>query len=129
MVVLYSNSGAEFLMLMCMVNSLGGAFMDVVVDGLMVINSRSDPNAGSEDLQSYSWMMYGIGGVVGCTLSGWLLSGLDAQGEPDGQPYICFLVMAFFGCAVGFSGLFIDKAEMINMGVYQRTKFVFSQVG
>lgn len=96
-------------MLMCMFNSLGGAFMDVVVDGLMVINSRSDAAKGSEDLQSWSWMFYGIGGIVGCSFSGWFLSGLDANGEPDGNPYLCFLVMTFFGCMVGISGLFIDK--------------------
>jgi hypothetical protein len=30
--------------------SFGGAFMDVVVDGLMVMNSRLDPKHGSEDL-------------------------------------------------------------------------------
>jgi hypothetical protein len=30
--------------------SMALAFMDVVVDGLMVINARLDPKAGSEEL-------------------------------------------------------------------------------
>jgi len=98
--------------------------MDVVVDGLMVISSRKDPTAGSEDLQSWSWMFYGIGGIVGCTASGYFLSGHLPDGTPDGNPYICFLIMTFFGCSVGISGLFMDKsleenqADMVQMGVW-----------
>lgn len=41
---------AVYVMLFATINSLGGAFMDVVVDGLMVVNSRLDPTSGSEDL-------------------------------------------------------------------------------
>jgi len=31
-------------------NAAGGAFMDVIVDGMMVISSRNDPSNGSEEL-------------------------------------------------------------------------------
>ena len=34
----------------CLVSSLCSAVMDVVVDGLMVIMSKRDPEGGSEDL-------------------------------------------------------------------------------
>ena len=41
---------ASNVMLLAMVGNASGAVMDVVVDGLMVIMSRKDPNFGSEDL-------------------------------------------------------------------------------
>jgi len=82
---------------------MGGAFMDVVVDGLMVVSARDDPTTGSEELQAYSWGFYGLGGVVGCTLSGYFLG-------PMANPYPCFYIMTVFGGAVGIAGLFIDKS-------------------
>lgn len=97
----YDN--ASTVMWFALFNSGAGAVMDVVVDGLMVINSRKDPNFGSEELQSYSWGFYGLGGIVGCTLSAILLGPLET-------PQACFFVMAFFGAAVGISGLFIDPS-------------------
>ena len=54
-------------------NSGADAVMNVVVDGLMVINARKDPNFGSEELQAYSWAFYGLGGIFGCILSAILL--------------------------------------------------------
>ena len=75
--------------------------MDVVVDGLMVINSRLDPAAGSEELQIFSWIMLGFGGVKGCILSAIFLG--------QGNPYILFVVLALFGGSLGVTGLFIDK--------------------
>ena len=57
-------------MILAMINSGSGAVMDVVVDGLMVIMSRKDPSFGSEDLQTYSWLNYGFGGVTGCLVGG-----------------------------------------------------------
>jgi hypothetical protein len=69
---------AKSVMLLALVSNFGGAFMDVIADGMMVVNARKDPVGGSEDLQSYSWIFYGLGGIFGCGLSGWLLSG-----QPD----------------------------------------------
>ena len=102
--------------------------MDVVVDGLMVINSRKDPQFGSEELQAYSWGFYGLGGIVGCSLSAVLLG-------PITSPQACFFVMAFFGGCVGISGLFIDPSlednaqDLIEMSLWGRTKYVFKEVG
>lgn len=117
-----------------MLAMVGQAFMDVVTDGLMVINSRIDPNQGSEELQIYSWVMSGVGGIVACLLSGHFLTGEDANGNPDGNPYILFIIMAVFAAALGISGLFINKkfeenqAEMVQMGLWKRTKFVLGEV-
>lgn len=101
-------------MLLVALNAMGGAFQDVVADGLMVVSARKDPTAGSEELQSLSWMMYGVGGIIACTVSGVFLSGEDCSVDPNnctptGNPYISFLVMTFFGCAIGITGFFINK--------------------
>jgi MFS family permease len=72
-----SGISAGTLCILAVVNSFGGAFMDVIVDGMMVVNSRKNPEAGSEELQAYSWGFYGVGGVVGNLASGILLSGKD----------------------------------------------------
>ena len=42
--------------------NLASAFMDVVVDGLMVMQARRDQTNGSQDLQTYSWQLLGLGG-------------------------------------------------------------------
>ena len=46
--------------------------MDVVVDGLMVTQARRDPDRGSEELQTYSWALVGIGGILGGVAGGLL---------------------------------------------------------
>jgi MFS family permease len=126
---------AVYVMLFATINSIGGGFMDVVIDGLMVVNSRLDPVAGSEDLQSWSWTFYGVGGIVGCILAGYFLSGYDEAGNPAGNPYACYLIMAGVAAVIAVSGLFIDKklegnqAEMVKMGVCARTGLVFREVG
>ena len=50
MIAMYHWQDASSVMLLACCNSAAGAVMDVVVDGLMVINSRQDPNFGSEEL-------------------------------------------------------------------------------
>lgn len=47
--------------------------MDVIVDAIMVVQSRAFPENGSEDLQSYSWACLGLGGVVGSIIAAILL--------------------------------------------------------
>jgi len=68
--VVIAPSSPAHIVAFCLVNSLSSAVMDVVVDGLMVSNSKKDPLYGSEDLQSYSWIMSGFGGVAGALMSG-----------------------------------------------------------
>jgi MFS family permease len=133
-IVLYHFDNAGWVCLFCSLNALGGAFQDVVADGLMVVAARNDPKQGSEELQSLSWGMYGMGGILGCIMSGYFLSGQTPDGTPDGNPYPCFIVMTIFGLLIGFSGLFIDKSlednqeSMKEMGVFKRTGFVFGEV-
>jgi MFS family permease len=125
-IAVYDWHDASAIMLLAMVNSGSGAVMDVVVDGLMVIMSRKDPNFGSEDLQTYSWLNYGSGGVTGCLVGGLILQYYDAN--------LIFYVMAFFGGLIGLSGIFMDlhlekgSEDVIDMGLCKRSKFVFREV-
>jgi len=100
--------------------SLSGAFMDVVVDGLMVCQARIDPENGSEELQTYSWALVGIGGVFGGVVGG----ELTYIGELD---YI-FYLMGVLGFLVAMSGCMMNSnleqgsEKIINMSLCQRTK-------
>ena len=80
--------------------------MDVVIDGMMVINSRINPEAGSEDLQTWSWAWMGIGGTIGNFCAGILLS--EENHKP--HPYFIFWISAILGILIAISGLFIDKS-------------------
>lgn len=104
--------------------------MDVVIDGMMVINSRIDPEAGSEDLQTWSWGWMGVGGTLGNLLAGILLS--DVHHKP--HPYLIFWISTLCGIGIAVSGLFIDKeleenqADMVKWGFLKRTKFVTGEI-
>jgi MFS family permease len=112
MIALFRFQNPVSVMLLSMLLNLGGAFMDVVVDGMMVVFQREDSKNGSEDLQSLSWTFYGFGGVVGCTLSAAFLT--EKQGEHTGNPYICFGMISIVSFSVALSGFFIDKKVEAN---------------
>ena len=46
------------------------AVMDVVLDGLMVIQARNDPTNGSQDLQSLCWLSGYVAGMSGYIVGG-----------------------------------------------------------
>jgi MFS family permease len=109
-VMLIHFANPVWLLLSACVFSMGAAFMDVVVDGLMVINSRMDPTSGSEELQVWSWSSFGLGGTVGCLISGFFLSRTDpVTGVAIGNPYLCIFIQGCFSVLVALSGLIIDK--------------------
>lgn len=111
--------------------SIGGAFEEVVCQGLMVVEARKDINLGSEDLQSWAWTWYGIGGTTGCLTAGIIL---NIWQNGDGAR-LCYAISALFPLILGISGPFIDKTleenqtEMVKMKLWPRIKFVFKEVG
>ena len=52
--------------------SLSLAFINVVVDAIIIVQSRKDSLHGSQDLMSIAWMAMGVGGVAGCVAGGYL---------------------------------------------------------
>ena len=83
------------------VMGLSGAVMDVVVDGLMVVQQRNDPENGSENLQSFCWSFLAIGGVIGSLCGGYITEYID--------PRWAYAVMAVFGFAVMTAGILMDS--------------------
>jgi len=50
--------------------ALSEAFVNVVTDAIMCVQARKDPEHGSQELISYSWMATGVGGILGSILGG-----------------------------------------------------------
>ena len=49
------------------------AFVNVVADAIMVIQSRKDPVNGSQNLVSFSYFSISIGSIIGCMTSGYII--------------------------------------------------------
>ncbi|OWZ22943.1 Folate-Biopterin Transporter [Phytophthora megakarya] len=65
---------------MLMLQSLSVAVIDVVIDARVVEISRLDPENGSNDLQSLSWIATSMGGMLGAFLSGPATNGFGVRG-------------------------------------------------
>ena len=81
--------------------AMSEAFVNVVSDAIMCIQARKDPEHGSQDLISYSWMATGIGGILGC-----LASGVLTQYT---HPKYSFLGYSVFGLVVALNGMCLTK--------------------
>ena len=81
--------------------NLATAFSDVIVDSMMVMQSRRDPVNGSEKLQSFSWLAKSIGGVVATIITSFMTEYL--------HPRWCFLFYSILGLPVFFSGMCLNK--------------------
>lgn len=99
----------------------------------MVIEQRKDMKQGAEDLQTFAWMMYGVGGTISCVFAGWWTT---IWGGPHGVgARLCYGLTAVFVAILGCAGPFINKeleanqTEMVQMSFWPRTKFVFSEIG
>jgi MFS family permease len=125
-VTLYPLATPVHLVFFCMCSELCSAVMDVIVDGLMVIQAKTDPEGGSEDLQSFSWVMFGVGGVVGSLIGGAINNSFN--------PYWTFYIIAAVGLIISALGLTMDakleivKADIMRMGFTQRSTTVFREI-
>lgn len=81
--------------------SLCLAFVNVVVDAIMCIQARKDPNNGSQDLMSVAWLAQGVGGVTGCVLGGYITE--------YGNPKTAYIIMSIMGLIIGLNGLFLTQ--------------------
>ena len=83
-------------------NSIAGAFMDVIVDALSVMQAKRDPKMGTQELQSFSWTLNGVASIFG-GFSGAYLTGYV-------NPYWCFGIYAFAGVLVVLSALNMNNS-------------------
>ena len=91
--------GFSVAMLLC-ATSLCLAFINVVVDAIMCIQARKDPEHGSQDLMSIAWMAQGIGGVAGCILGGVMTE--------NGTTRYSYLIMSIMGLVLALNGLYLS---------------------
>ena len=68
----------------------------------MVGMQRLDPESGSENLQAYSWICYGIGGAIFGILGGFFLDSLSAS--------FVFYMVAALGLCISINGLFVPMS-------------------
>ena len=108
------------------ISMFASAMMDVVVDGLMVTQSRLDPKGGSEDLQSFMWAIAGISGVIG-----YLVGGILTEYGYAKQSFYMGAIVAIF---INISACFLDKKleegvkRIVKLGCWERTKHNFGMI-
>lgn len=83
------------LLLIVMLNS---AFLDVVIDALMVTQSRLDQENGSQDLQGLSWAVFSIGGIIGSLCSAYFTEYLKPT-----HAFLAYGILSIFIVVGGFN--------------------------
>ena len=81
-------------------SNLAIAFSDVIVDSLMVIQSRKYPESGSEDLNAFTWTCMSVGGLFGSIIAAFLTESYE--------PRYCFLFSSVMGLVIAFFATRID---------------------
>jgi len=74
---------------------------DVIIDSLMVIQSRQYPKDGSEELQTFSWQAMSIGGIFGALMAAIL-------GDYS-HPSVSFLLSGVIGLVLVYFSLKLDS--------------------
>ncbi|XP_020163983.1 probable folate-biopterin transporter 4 isoform X1 [Aegilops tauschii subsp. strangulata] len=85
------RSSSNLFTLMLIVQNLGSAMADVVIDAMIAEAVRSAGSEFAGDLQSLSWSSMAVGGIFGSLLGGYALSNL-----PINAIYIIFSALPLF---------------------------------
>jgi len=86
------------------------AFINVVIDAIIIVQSRKDPQHGSQNLMSVAWMAMGVGGVIGCMGGGFLTQ--------YSHPRYAFLAASGMGLIIALIGTCLTKeAEQNEAGI------------
>lgn len=86
--------------------SLSEAFVNVVSDAIMVIQSRRDPSFGSQDFVTMMYLSVGSGGVLGC-----IYGGLMTQYS---SPKWCWFYYSFMGLIIALFACFLTKESELD---------------
>lgn len=76
------------------------AFCNVTIDAILVVQSRKDPNLGSQDLLSIAWFFQGLGGVLGSVIAAFVME--------DIHPKWAFLMYGIWGGIIGIACFFLS---------------------
>ena len=63
--------GVEFMTFLLATSSFASAFMDVIVDALMVMQAKRDPESGTQDLVAFQTGVGVIASILGGIFSAW----------------------------------------------------------
>ena len=93
-----------------------GAFINVIIEALMVQQSRRDPKNGSANLNSFSYLFVSIGGIVGALLAAYMTQFMT--------PRISFAICSLLGLLIAFLGITMNKEiEGSSVAVVQHRTF------
>ena len=91
---IYSRDNLNLAIALLFMSNLSVAIADVIVDSLMVIQSRKYPEEGSEELNSFSWISLSFGGFCGSIAAAFLTESYE--------PKYCFLYSCIMGFVIAF---------------------------
>ena len=106
--------GAGPIAYLSMFVNLSQAFMDLIVDSIMVVQQRRDLRNGSEVLRSYASFFQMTGLLIGSSLGGWM--------NQHFHPKWTFLVYSPFGLVVAIAGCRLSS-EIDRQGIYEMKGF------
>lgn len=89
----------EYAALLLALMSFSGAFIDVIMDALMVIEAKKNPARGSQELLSMAWMVAGVAAIIGGVTAAFVLQFYS--------PHACFFIYGCFGLLVAASSMTI----------------------
>lgn len=96
--------------------SFAGAFADVTVQAIVVEAARSDPKCGAQDLQSLSWIVFGVGITIGSLVA--------AYATEYFTPAYVFVFYAVIGLASTTTGCMIDD-KLLNKNKADQNDMTF----
>jgi MFS family permease len=107
-IFLFQITNEKTISALLFLSALSGAYLDVLVDALMVIQSRQDEEEGSEQLQSLSWAALGAGGMTGSLVGAYVTEYL--------HPKWSFLAYSIFGLIVMLLGFNLNPKVEVEEG-------------
>mmetsp|Transcript_18278 Transcript_18278/g.17402 ORF Transcript_18278/g.17402 Transcript_18278/m.17402 type:complete len:254 (+) Transcript_18278:399-1160(+) len=106
-----------YIVIMLFLNTLAQAFVDVVVDALMVAQARKDPEKGSDELQSFAWALLAIGGILGSLMSAYFTMKF--------HPKYSFLIVSFVGVIMmGIGSTISIEVERAHIHLREEQNFL-----
>ena len=110
----------EYAALLLALMSFSGAFIDVIMDALMVIEAKKNPKRGSQELLSLAWMVAGVAAIIGGVTAAFVLQFYS--------PHACFFIYGLFGLLVAASSMTIparleedQSTAEARLGLHVRT--------
>lgn len=93
----------------CMVLNLGKVWMTPIIESMLVIQMRLDPERGAEDLETFGKMCQAFGSIIFCVVGGAISSPIWGEKLPHPRDY--FYIQALIAALILWRGLVYPKAS------------------